>query len=112
MNDAPLDFSLLDPSRDAARWQARIDSVVAETIRRRHRRLGMVGLVERYARAALAIAAAIALVSWAGAAQFVTKTASSTVVHPTSALLVWATNDEVPSTSEVFQSLGVQHVND
>jgi hypothetical protein len=111
MNDEPIDLSLLDPTRDRQRWQARIDRIVTDTLRaRQHVRVGLFDLVERFGRPALAIAATIALVSWAGTLQFGKKPAAGAQGSPTNTLLTWATNDEVPSTSEVFESLGVQNV--
>jgi len=110
MNDEPIDLALLDPRRDPARWQLRIDRIVTEAIRVRQRRISLSGQVERFARPALAIAATLALISWASAVKFNRKPTTSTFDNPTLTLLKWAANDAVPATSEVFQSLGVQNV--
>lgn len=109
MNDEPIDFSPLDPSRDARRWQARIDGIVAETMRARQRRLGLMSQLLSFAKPALAIAAALALVSWAGAMQYRSQPSVRASAHPATNLLEWAANDQVPSANEVFESLGVQH---
>ena len=110
MNDEPIDLSMLDPTRNRQRWQSRIDKIVVDTVRARQRRPGLFDQVDRFARPALAIAATLALISWGATLQAGNQATTSAVGSPTTTLLQWAMNDEVPSTSEVFQSLGVQYV--
>jgi hypothetical protein len=110
MNDEPIDFSPLDPSRDPHRWQSRLDGIVADALRSRQRRLSLIGQLQYFARPALAIAAAFALVSWVVAAQSSAHAPPRATVQPATNLLKWAANDEVPSASEVLESLGVQNV--
>lgn len=107
MNEGPIDFSLLDPMHDKARWQARIGHIIDATMRARRERESLHSYLVRYSRPALAVAAAIALVSWVSAMQS-RVSAVTTADHPANTLLEWAVNDEVPPTSEVLQYLGVQ----
>lgn len=104
--DKRIDFSALDPSQDRLRWQARIGQIVNTTMLRRRQREDFPAFLLRYARPALAIAAALALVSWIGARQSRANVGPSALETPSSTVLEWATNDQVPSTLDVFDSLG------
>lgn len=104
-HDNPIDFSSLDPSRNHLRWQARIGQIVDTTMRARRQRESLPASLLHYARPALAIAAAIALVSWVGAMRSKTSVTTAGAESSSSSVLEWAINDQVPSTSEVLNSL-------
>src|SRR5512147_1232239 len=95
MSNQPVDLSPLDPSRDARRWQARIDAVVAETLRIRRQRTSLLGAAVRYARPALGIAASLALLSWAMTSNRTERLARNDAVDPTTTILIWASSDQV-----------------
>ncbi|HMA93764.1 MAG TPA: hypothetical protein VKP30_13835 [Polyangiaceae bacterium] len=106
-HDNPIDFSTLDPARSPLRWQARIDQIVDATMRARRQRESLPASLLHYARPALAIAAAVALVSWVGAMQSrASATTTGAENSSSTTVLEWASNDQVPSTSEVLDSLG------
>jgi hypothetical protein len=63
MKDDRIDFSPLDPSRDAARWEGMVGHVVARAVTARRASVGR--QVRAWARPALAMAAAVAIAVWA-----------------------------------------------
>ena len=114
MNQDRIDLSMLDPSRDQPRWEQTVQSVASRAWAARRRRLSIGGQLSVWARPVLAIAAAVSLVSWAGA---LTSNSSkpanvSDQQEPAAVLLQWANNDEVPPTSQILQVLGEGHVNE
>jgi hypothetical protein len=60
MNDDRIDFSALDPSRDAGRWEALADAVAGRALRERRRSKTVAGQLAAWWRPALAAAAVIA----------------------------------------------------
>lgn len=106
MSDRPIDFSSLDPARHRDAWDHRITTIVQTAVAARLERENLLAYVLRYSGPALAVAAAIALVSWIFAMQ--THYSPSTFSAKTAAteLLEWASKDAVPSTSEVLASFG------
>jgi hypothetical protein len=105
MNGARFDFSALDPARDVDRWERLVDSVATRAWNARRRRLTVSFQVVSWARPVLAIAASIALVSWAASWPSGSKTA---VIDGDSAaaLARWAAGYDLPPTLEMLQVLG------
>ncbi len=62
MSEEPIDFSALDPSRDAARWDRAIAGVVARA--QASRKPSVVRELSRTGGVILALAAAAAAASW------------------------------------------------
>jgi hypothetical protein len=119
MDDERIDLSALDPARDGKRWDEMVDSVAARALAARRRSTGgaspgPVALqLVAWARPALALAAALALVVWAaalaagGAAR--ASAPGTTRTEPAFALSAWAMQDELPSTEDVLETLGGDH---
>jgi hypothetical protein len=100
-----IDFSALDPARDARRWEAMIRTTAA--MGRMRRAPGFAWQVSRWARPAVGLAASFALVLWGVALFRGTSTPAFTSANATWQLLEWAQNDQVPAESdptEIFRS--------
>jgi hypothetical protein len=107
MNDEKIDLSSLDPSRNLAEWNQRIESIAARAWTAHQRRLTVVDQLVTWTRPALAIAAAAALVSWFGAlTSGPSGSATTTVQDPALTLASWAMADEHPSASSILRVLG------
>jgi hypothetical protein len=108
MNDERIDLSSLDPSRDEARWNRRIELIAARAAAAGRRRLTVAQQLRTWMRPALAIAASVALVSWLGAlaSRPSEPTAITATEDPASTLARWAMSDERPSTSSILEVLG------
>ena len=140
MTDKKVDLTALDPSREAERWNRLLDSVATRAWNARRRRLTVSFQVVSWARPALAIAATLALVSWAatyqqdrpgasssaGSAEVIASkdgakagslSASETAQigkdqDPTTVLARWAELDEMPPTADILRVLGESHGTD
>ena len=87
----PIDLSILDPSRDPARWSHAISNVAARAIElRRLRRV-----VVRRGIAALAVTAAAALLLWLSAPAH--DPAPPARAQSADAMLDWAVRDVAPN---------------
>jgi hypothetical protein len=106
MNDKPIDFTSLDPSRNARRWDARIEFIASQAVARRGRRWTVTGQLVLWSRPMLAVAASVALVGWLGLAVFGTQTVSHNKVDPAAEITTWAARDEVPNAETVISALG------
>jgi len=96
----PIDLSVLDPSRNPARWNHAISNVAARAIElRRLRRV-----VVRRGIAALAITAGAAVLLWLSAPAY--DLAPRARAESADAVLDWAVRDVAPS--EVLE-LGADH---
>jgi len=107
-----MDFSALDPSQDAQRWERMVKSVASRAIAARRHRVSLPYQLAAWMRPALAIAAAVALLSWVGAlisARPGSAVAQQTAEAPAFVLARWAMADERSSTSKMLQVLGGQH---
>jgi hypothetical protein len=110
MTEPKIDFSSLDPSRNALRWEARIAAIAQQATARRRRQLTVTGQLLVWSRPMLAFAAGVALVGWGSLlALGDTQTASQSnakLVDPAMMLTTWAVNNEVPNTETVMAALG------
>lgn len=105
MNDDRIDFSALDPARDAERWEQRIRQVVAHAARAR--RWTVSAQLSRWARPAFGLAAAAALFSGLGLVVIADRLDQSSAQEVPSAVLSrWAATDEAPSTRRLLTILG------
>jgi hypothetical protein len=108
MDDDRIDLSSLDPSRDAARWEARIQAVAALAAARR--RPSLERQLLRWARPALALAAGVALAVWATALQTEDPLTGAAALRGesqrTEALMGWAETGKLPGTLDALTLLG------
>ena len=104
LDNEKIDFRELDPTRDPVRWEGMIASVVGRAVAVRRRRVTLSGQLVAWARPALAIGFALAVVVWLGASRFATRRASPAAgeAPPAEILSRWATGDETPTTSEIL----------
>jgi hypothetical protein len=110
----PLDLSPLDPSRrDPARWEQRIQSVVARAVAAQ--RWTVARQLSSWARPAVALAAAAALFSWLGLLVTLRTATSSTSTleqDPHALLSSWAARagsgdtEEQPTVGTLLTVLG------
>jgi hypothetical protein len=111
MDDTPIDFSSLDPTRHRARWDARIEFVARASAASRRKRLTIEGQLIAWSRPMLAVAASVALIGSIGVSitegPAVTKNAD-----PVLELSTWAARDEVPSPEAVMNAFRGEHVNE
>ena len=105
MNDDPIDFSTLDPSRNAETWDR---MVLALAMRGAGRVPPLVlGDLVRCARAVLAVAAALAFLAWLPG--LLSQRGERRDSDPILLLAQWAARDEVPPTADLFRVLGGGH---
>jgi len=114
MDDSPIDLSSLDPSREPERWKQLIDEVVEQARAAHCRRMSVAHQLVAWTVPALAIAAAFALVVWAGALSVAqrTATAHNSAADPAFVLARWAMTDERPATSAIWQVFGERYDRD
>lgn len=104
--DGKIDFQALDPSADKERWAKMVASVTARALSRRTRSVPLQLLA--WARPVLAMAAALAVVVWVGAA-LADKSRASERPEPAVVLSQWASSEELPSAAHLFDLLGTEH---
>jgi hypothetical protein len=105
LDDDRLDLSPLDPTRDAARFEAIVRSVAARAAARPMRDASSILLA--WWRPALALAASLALVPWGPSLLTArTPTSESLSSDPAAAILEWARAGAPSSAAEVLDSLG------
>ena len=128
MKDEKMDLSVLDPARDAERWNSLVESVARKAWNSRRQQLTVSFQIVSWARPALAIAASLALVSWAATWAQARTGASSAYTDgvtgvtgvtrdrkdqdPTTLLAQWAEADELPPTLEILRVLGARNGTD
>jgi hypothetical protein len=99
-----LDLTALDPTQDSARW-ARLVQTVSERAIAHRARLTVSRQLLVWAQPTLALAAAVSLMIWAGAL----LGARDETHDPVDQLSQWAAGDEMPSTTNIFETFGVAH---
>ncbi len=112
MSQDRIDFSPLDPSRDEEHWDRTVQNLVSRALAARARPRTSRELFATWVRPALAVAAAVALMIWAGVL-LTARTpprASSHKIDPASVLSRWAVNRERPSPSRIVEVFGAHHV--
>ncbi len=110
MTDDPLDLSELDPSRDRARWEARIAAVTSQALTRRQRRFSVGDQLVAWARPALAVAASLAIAAWGSAwACGGNAPVAAQRTDPALELARWASSGELPATPQLLQLVGDAH---
>jgi hypothetical protein len=107
MNDDKIDFSPLDPARDATRWRHQVESVTARALERRRQPPLAVQLLD-WARPTLLVAASIALLSWCGAAARQNSNPPDPYVKNGAPWILtrWAVSGEEPSVASMLEVLG------
>jgi hypothetical protein len=109
MNQERIDFTSLDPTRQRAKWDARIDFVVRSAVASHRKRTTVEGQLLLWARPMLAVAATVALVGTIA----VTVTERPKLVtksDPAMEIITWAARDDIPSTEAVMTAFGDAHV--
>ena len=111
MDEQKIDLSVIDRSRDGQRWERLVQSVAARALDAGRRRLTVGFQLLSWGRPALAIAASVALVSWAGSlvAPGRGTTAAQTPEDPAIVLAQWARSDERPAPNQILKVLGEPH---
>ena len=111
MDEHKIDLSVIDPSRDGPRWERLVQSVAARALGAHRRRLTVGFQLLAWGRPALAIAASVALVSWAGSLVAPKRGTPATQKQedPAIVLAQWAGSDERPAPSQILRVLGEPH---
>lgn len=114
-DDARIDLSSLDPSRDEIRWAAMVKQVAkrAAAARATRRRPSVLSLALSWGRPVLAAALVLVAATWAIAGARVRREASLAAPAPTitstpAALQVatWASTGEAPETTAILTAMG------
>jgi hypothetical protein len=101
--DDNIDFSALDPTSDLWRWERMITSVVQRASQRIGQSRSIPSQMVAWRAPALAMAAVLALVTWAGAMLSEPSTIPET--EPVYLLSQWAARDELPpSTTQIMEA--------
>lgn len=108
MDDDRIDFSALDVKRDPARFERMVQTVVAGA--RAPSPSPLVLALVGWGRAAVAVAALVALTAWlpsmlrggSGASEGTTESTSD----PVELVSSWARTGQVPTDVDLFQALG------
>lgn len=114
MTNDPIDFSALDPSGNATRWDNLLHSVAARAVKaaKTQRDTSITELLVHWSRPSLVAASVAAMVTCLGALQSLNKQSSATLVHqesPSSQLARWAESYSPQSTLQILQAFeGVQ----
>lgn len=108
MDNERIDFGVLDPSRDEARWARTIDALVRRALVERHDRISLEHQLLRWARPALAMAAGLCIVALtAGYFSTTTTMKASRTRHSAAVTLAsWAADNRLPEPSDVLGVLG------
>ncbi|MCC6897420.1 MAG: hypothetical protein IT377_00520 [Polyangiaceae bacterium] len=113
MTDDPVDLSALDPARDPANWEARIAAVTTRALAARRRKVSVESQLALWARPSLAVAASLALITWAGVWAFGGRApAAPRSGDPAIELARWASTGELPATPQLMKLLGDSHGRD
>jgi hypothetical protein len=107
MDEDRIDLTLLDPSRDARRWDLFAESIVNRAMTARQG-VSFRDLLFAWSRPALAFAVVVALLSVAGASLSGRNAASSVTANqePVTALFSWAAAGHAPSADTILGTLG------
>lgn len=114
MDDEPIDFGALDPSRDTVRWEGMIRGIserAAPALARRAAERNVFVLVADWARPALAAAAALAAVSAGALAWELGDPASAPLAGVEEALQLaepvslWVAEERAPTTSDLIAAV-------
>jgi hypothetical protein len=104
-DEQALDLSALDPARDAAHFDAVVQSVVARSLAAREANVW--SAVLRWWRPALALAAAVALALWAPSlVERDDELAVAEAAAPAYQLEQWASTGQAPSSVELLDASG------
>ncbi len=102
MQDEPIDFSALDPSRDELRWRRTVEGVVARALDERRRRQAVERELLRWARPVLAAAACLCLLVWT-ALFIAAPTQQESGASPASLTLAsWAADHHMPEPGDLL----------
>jgi len=104
MDDERIDFSPLDPMRDAARFELMVKAVVTAGRPRGQPAAPWSLEILRWGRAAVAIAAALAAAAWLPA--LVRGGAGGAGSDPVQLVAEWARAGEVPGDADLLQAFG------
>jgi negative regulator of sigma E activity len=104
MTHRRIDFSSLDPMRDAARWESRITRVADMAAEHHRTKPTVTEQLARWALPMLAVAAAAALVAGMGL-QRMSHAQAAGAEDPSVSLIAWAANDD-SSSSAVIRYVG------
>ena len=107
MSDGKIDFSLIDPQRDPQRWESMVQGVL-DKIDTSTKRVSLVLQLVSWAKPALVMAAAAALLCLVGAAVFGTSDTKvqDETTSPALVLSSWASGQSLPSTAHILSVLG------
>lgn len=116
-DEAPVDLSALDPSRDAARWASMVNQVAqrARALRRARAAPTVISIALAWARPVLVAAGVLIAATWAIAGVRTRQLAEAPLVPaaitpastpPAFAVAAWASADETPETTAILTALG------
>ena len=107
MSDRKIDFSVIDPKRDADRWNRMVDTTLQRALAQRQSAVS-VTLLE-WARPALLVAAGMALVSWCGVTVRQNEMVEQRGADEAAWVLTrWAVTGEEPSVASMLVVLGAE----
>jgi hypothetical protein len=110
VNDDRLDLSLIDPTRDRAHRENRVQTIVSRAMAAQ--RWTVTGQLERWARPAFVLAAATTLFSWVGLAlslRFIEPLAEMESEEAAAVLLSrWAATGAMPSANSLWSVLNAR----
>lgn len=104
----PIDFSVLDPSRDQLRWERTINRLAAQASAECRGRLTVQHQLLRWGRPVLAAAAALCLIAWSASYWAAARRPAGSgeqATAPALSISTWAANHEVPNASELLETL-------
>lgn len=99
-----IDFGVLDPSRDGARWQRMMRSVTERALMRRRAPISIPIQLISWARPTLAIAAALTMLVWIGA--LIGRPVRPQSADLDQALSQWQAKSDVLAAERLMQALG------
>jgi hypothetical protein len=106
MEDEPIDFAALDPSRDELRWRRTVDGLAARAVEQRRGRHAFERQLLRWARPVLVVAACLCILAWT--ATFLGDPAGEEgTASPASLTLAnWAANHHMPEPDDLLTLRG------
>jgi hypothetical protein len=107
MSDRKIDFSVIDPQRDPARWNRQVEATAARALARRKGSAFIFTLLAS-ARPALLVAASVALVTWCGVTVRHDSTTDDRSDDAAWVLTRWAVTGEEPSVVSMLEVLGAE----
>jgi hypothetical protein len=103
-DDDKIDFSSLDPMCDRVRFEGMVQTIVERASAKTDAlsdEPSIASQLATWARPALALAAGLTVLVWAGA--LFSKPTASQTTQPAWALSTWAFNDQVPAANEILE---------